>query len=144
MRLIRGPMFWHILLYGTVLACLALLLDWMDFRHLMHQWSTELYVLCVALLFASLGVWLGNRLTPRPRDSDFAINTAAIAELGISAREIEVLGHLAEGASNKLIARRLNISPNTVKSHISHLFEKLDATNRTEAIAKARGLDLLP
>jgi DNA-binding CsgD family transcriptional regulator len=144
MRLIRRPMLRHSLLYGTVLACLALLLELMDFRHLMHQWSTEFYVLCVALLFASLGIWLGNRLTPQPRGSDFELNTAAIAELGISAREVEVLGHLAEGASNKLIARRLDISPNTVKTHISRLFEKLDATNRTEAIAKARGLDLLP
>jgi DNA-binding CsgD family transcriptional regulator len=116
----------------------------MDFRHLMHQWSTEFYVLCVALLFAAFGIWLGNRLTPRPRGPDFVLNAAAIAELGISARELEVLRHLAEGASNKLIALRLDISPNTVKTHISRIFEKLETTNRTEAIAKANRLDLLP
>jgi DNA-binding CsgD family transcriptional regulator len=137
-------MFWHVLLYGTVLAGLALLLDWMDFRHFMHHWSTEFYILCVALLFVLLGAWLGNRLTPRPRSAPFEQNMAAISELRISVREVEVLRHLAEGASNKLIARRLHISPNTVKTHISRLFEKLEATNRTEAIAKARGLDLLP
>jgi DNA-binding CsgD family transcriptional regulator len=144
MRLIRLPVFWHVLLYGIVLASVALLLDWMDFRHLMHHWSTEFYVLCVAILFATLGIWLGNLLTPRPRGPEFELNSAAIAELGISAREVEVLSHLADGASNKLIARRLDISPNTVKTHISRLFEKLEATNRTEAIAKARSLDLLP
>lgn len=144
MRLVRHPIFWHVLIYGILLAGLAFLLDWMDFRHLMHQWSTEFYVLCVALLFASLGIWLGNRLTPRPRGSEFETNMAAIAELGISAREIDVLGHLADGASNKLIARKLEISPNTVKTHISHLFDKLEATNRTEAISIARDLHLLP
>ena len=144
MRLIRHPMTWHMLFYGTGLAGLALVLDWMDYRHTVHRWSTEFYVLCIALLFAGLGIWLGNRLSPRPRGSGFERNIAALAELRISVRELEVLDHLAGGASNKLIARRLAISPNTVKSHIARLFEKLDASNRTEAIAKARALDLLP
>lgn len=144
MRLIRHTMIRHILLYGTVLACLALLLEWMDFRHAMHRWSTEFYVVWVALIFAALGIWLGNRLVPRRRGPTFERNAAALAELGISARELEVLDHLAGGASNKLIARHLDISPNTVKTHLSRLFEKLQANNRTEAIAKARSLDLLP
>lgn len=144
MRLIRHPMTTHILLYGIVLAGFALLLGWMDFHHVMHRWSTEVYVLCVALLFATLGIWLGSRLVPRKYGFAFRLNTEALAELGISARELEVLGHLAAGASNKLIARRLSISPNTVKSHVARLFGKLEAKTRTEAVAKARSLDLLP
>ena len=67
MRLIRHPMTGHVLLYGIALAVLSLLLDWMDFRNATHLWSTQFYVLCVALLFAALGIWLGNRLAPRPR-----------------------------------------------------------------------------
>jgi DNA-binding CsgD family transcriptional regulator len=55
-----------------------------------------------------------------------------------------VLALLAKGSSNKLIARALGISPNTVKTHVARLFEKLEAQSRTEAIHKARALDLLP
>jgi DNA-binding NarL/FixJ family response regulator len=128
--------------YGLALAALALLVEWMDWRHVTQKWSTSLYVLCVALMFAGLGIWLGNRLTPR--SSPFARNRQAIASLGISAREVEVLDLLAEGCPNKVIARRLAISPNTVKTHVGRLFEKLEAANRTQAIARARALDILP
>lgn len=133
-----------IIAYGLALALLTLLVEWMDWRHATRDWSTSFYVLCVALLFAALGIWLGNRLTPRPRTAPFARNQAAIASLAISTREVEVLDLLAQGCPNKVIARRLAISPNTVKTHVARLFEKLEATNRTEAIAKARALDILP
>lgn len=130
--------------YSLALAALALLVEWMDWRHVTQKWSTSLYVLCVALLFAGLGIWLGNRLTPRPRTGAFVRNDAAVASLGISAREVEVLALLAEGCPNKVIARQLAISPNTVKTHVGRLFEKLEAANRTQAIARARALDILP
>lgn len=134
----------HILLYGAALAALALLVEWMDWRHATREWSTSFYVLAIALVFAALGIWLGNRLTPRPRGAEFVRNDRALAELGISQRECEVLELLAEGHANKVIARRLGISPNTVKSHVARLFEKLEAQSRTQAIGKARSLDLLP
>jgi DNA-binding NarL/FixJ family response regulator len=133
-----------ILLYGAALAALALLVEWMDWRHASRDWPTAFYVVAVALLFAALGAWLGNRLTPRPRTGPFVRNQAALSSLGISAREVEVLDLLAEGCANKVIARRLSISPNTVKTHVARLFEKLGADCRTQAIARARSLDLLP
>ena len=133
-----------ILPYGAALAALALLVEWMDFRHATRAWSTSFYVMFVALLFAGLGIWLGNRLTARARTGPFARNQAALASLGISPRECEVLDLLAEGHSNKVIARRLAISPNTVKTHLARLFEKLEAQSRTQAIAKDRSLDLVP
>ena len=61
----------------------------------------------------------------------------------LSARELEVLQLIAQGASNRAIADRLVITVGTVKSHINHIFGKLDAHSRTEALAKARDLDLL-
>lgn len=133
-----------ILTYGAALAALALLVEWMDWRHQTAAWSTSFYGLCVALVFAALGIWLGIRLVPRPRGPGFVRNDKALAALGISPRECEVLELLAEGASNKLIARRLDISPNTVKTHAARLFEKLEAQSRTQAVHKARELDLLP
>jgi DNA-binding CsgD family transcriptional regulator len=59
------------------------------------------------------------------------------AEIALTARELEVLALLAEGASNKLIARRLGISAHTAKYHVASLLEKLDAVSRTDAVAHA-------
>ena len=61
----------------------------------------------------------------------------------LTEREIEVLEQIAEGASNQDIAEALVISLGTVKSHIHHIMNKLDAQNRTEAVSKARSLTIL-
>jgi DNA-binding NarL/FixJ family response regulator len=132
------------ILYGLALAGGAFVLEWLDYKHAVRAWSTELYIAIVAILFIALGMWLGNRLTTRSRGPAFERNIAAIRSLGISDRECEVLDLLASGAANKVIARRLGISPNTVKTHVARLFEKLEAANRTEAIHKALALDILP
>jgi DNA-binding CsgD family transcriptional regulator len=58
-------------------------------------------------------------------------------EVPLSPREFEVLALLAEGASNKEIARRLNISVHTAKFHVGSLLDKLDAVGRTDAVAHA-------
>ena len=137
------PLIRHALLYGGVLAILALAAALIDFRLTLGGGPARLSALMLALLFSGLGIWLGLRLSPRRRAA-FERNAAGIASLGISARELEVLDRLAEGASTKVIARQLAISPNTVKTHLARLFEKLEATNRTQAIAKARALDILP
>ena len=63
--------------------------------------------------------------------------------LELTAREREVLTLLAEGASNKLIGRRLGISVHTVKYHVASILEKLDATGRTDAVAHAAQLGLI-
>lgn len=131
------------MIYGAALAALAFLAEALELGYALHALPTSLFVLAVALLFAGLGVWLGTRLVPRQRSSPFVRNAAALAALGVSQREYEVLELLAEGASNKLIARRLAISPNTVKTHLARLFEKLEARSRTQAIHKARSLELL-
>jgi DNA-binding CsgD family transcriptional regulator len=135
---------WRLILaYGFALAALAFTIEWLDYKHATRAWSTEFYVACIAVLCVGLGIWVGNRLTARPRIS-YVRNDAAIASLAISAREIEVLDLLAAGHANKVIARRLDISPNTVKTHIARLFEKLGVASRTQAIGRARELDILP
>jgi DNA-binding CsgD family transcriptional regulator len=64
-------------------------------------------------------------------------------DIALSARELEVLALLAEGASNKLIARRLGISTHTAKYHVASLLEKLDAVSRTDAVAQAARIGVL-
>jgi DNA-binding CsgD family transcriptional regulator len=65
------------------------------------------------------------------------------AEIQLTARELEVLALLAEGASNKLIARRLGISTHTAKYHVASLLEKLDAVSRTDVVASAARIGVL-
>lgn len=62
----------------------------------------------------------------------------------LSTRELEVLGIVAEGGSNPDIARRLHVSEATVKTHLLHVFEKLDVSDRTRAVTRALELGLLP
>jgi DNA-binding NarL/FixJ family response regulator len=131
------------LAYGLALAALAFMLEWLDYKHAVHAWSTEFYVACISIVFIALGIWVGNRLTAKPR-LEYTRNAAAIASLRLSARECEVLEMLAAGHANKVIARRLDISPNTVKTHVARLYEKLEVASRTQAIGKARALDILP
>ncbi len=65
------------------------------------------------------------------------------ASIALTGRELEVLALLAEGASNKLIARRLGISAHTAKYHVASLLEKLDAVSRTDAVAHAARIGVL-
>jgi DNA-binding NarL/FixJ family response regulator len=132
-----------IILYGIALAAAAFLLEWLNYKHVVHRWSTEFYIVCIAVVCIALGIWVGNRLTARPRQA-FSRNDAAITALGLSARECEVLEMLAAGHANKVIARQLDISPNTVKTHVGRVYEKLAVASRTQAVQKARALDILP
>ena len=61
----------------------------------------------------------------------------------LSGRELEVLRLIAAGRANAEIARALIVAPSTVRSHVNHLFGKLGVASRTQAVARARDLDLL-
>jgi DNA-binding CsgD family transcriptional regulator len=133
-----------ILIFGAILAGAAFALRWVEFQLLARTHPGEFYILLLAMGFMGLGVWAGSRLFPRPAaGQEFVANTRAKETLKISEREFEVLELLAAGESNKGIAGRLNVSPNTVKTHVSKLFEKLDVTRRTEAIMRARELGII-
>jgi DNA-binding CsgD family transcriptional regulator len=58
-------------------------------------------------------------------------------DIALTQRELDVLALMAEGSSNKMIARQLGISVHTVKFHVGSLLDKLDATGRTDAVAHA-------
>jgi DNA-binding CsgD family transcriptional regulator len=133
-----------ILLYALALALAATALEWLEYLYFARAFSTELYLALLAIGFVALGIWVGIRLTPTPPRAEFERNEAAVASLGLSPRECEILALLASGQSNKELARTLAISPNTVKTHVSRVFEKLEVPNRVQAIEKARWLALIP
>lgn len=130
-------------IYGVALAVGALALQWLDYDRLAHSRPGDIYLVLVAIAFLTLGVVLGTKLIARPAPKPFDGNQKAVSALGISPRELAVLHELADGRSNKEIARRLKVSPNTVKTHVARLYEKLGAERRTDAVKRARELGII-
>ncbi len=133
-----------IVLYALAMALAAFALQWLEYKYAVRVFSTEIYIVIIALGFTALGLWVGHRLTQGRSAEEFRRNDEAIDYLGISAREVEVLELLADGHTNKEIAGRLFVSPNTVKTHLANLYGKLDVSRRTQAIHKARSLRIIP
>jgi len=136
-----------ILLYGVAMAALTGILKFIEYRYFVRDLSLEFYIGMVAVLFTGLGVWAGMKLTRKKvaiANPDFKLNEAELQRLAISKREYEVLELIAQGLSNQEIADKLFVSLNTVKTHSSNLFMKLDARRRTQAVRQAKELGLLP
>ena len=139
------------------MAFLMFLLKWLELRFIIFDHSFEIYIGFIAVIFTALGIWLALKLSkPKietvvvekevyvTRNENFVLNTSLISELELSKRELEILGLLAQGYSNQEIAAKLFVSLSTVKTHIQNLFEKLDVKRRTQAIEKAKRLNLIP
>jgi DNA-binding CsgD family transcriptional regulator len=140
-----------ILVYGLCGGLLIAALKLTEYRFLVVEHSIELYGGLIALIFAVAGIQLGLTLSrrkevivPVPADRPFARNDAKVTELGITPRELEILQHIASGKSTREIAEALFVSENTVKTHASRLFDKLNVNRRTQAVHHAKQLGLIP
>jgi len=144
-----------VLLYGLLGGVLIAGLKFIEYRFLVVEHSLEIYGGLVALLFSSVGIWLGLKLTKTKEtivvkevavrvDAPFAVNEDRREQLGITAREMEILEHMAAGLSNREIAEKLFVSENTVKTHSSRLFDKLQAKRRTQAVQLGKEAGLIP
>ena len=78
------------------------------------------------------------------RDGPFVLDAGKLKETGLTPREHETLGLIAQGLSNREIAERLFVSENTVKAHSSRLFEKLQVSRRVQAVQRGKDLGLIP
>jgi len=145
----------HVLLYGLLLGVLITALQLIQYRWLVVEHSLEIYGGLVAAVFATLGIWLGLRLTRRTESVvvrevmvaapvNFVRDQSKLESLGITPRELEILELIAEGLSNKEIAARVYVSQNTVKTHSSRVFDKLGARRRTQAVQMGKELRLIP
>jgi DNA-binding CsgD family transcriptional regulator len=145
-----------VLIYGVSFAALLFVMKWMEVRFLILSHSTELFIGTLALIFMSLGIWIALKLAkpkiervvvekhiPVPA-SEFVFNTPEAERLGLSKRELDVVELMSQGLSNQEIADKLFVSLNTVKTHASNIFMKLDVKRRTAAIEIARKLKLVP
>jgi len=133
-----------VIIYALALAAGAFVLQWLQYRFLVRAFPAEIYIALIAVSFAALGVWAGLKLARRTAPAAFEKNAPAIASLGLTLREQEVLGLLAAGKSNKEIAQKLGVSPNTVKTQVASLYQKLEVQRRTQAVQKTRELAIIP
>ena len=136
-----------IILYSLALAALVFLMKFLEYRFIIRDLSLEFYFGIVAILFTALGIWAGLKLTRKKVvlvGPDFILNEFELQRLGISKRELEVLELISRGLSNQQIADTLFVSLNTIKTHSSNLFLKLDVNRRTQAVQRAKELRLIP
>ena len=143
MKALKGGQTFIVILAGIALALAAFALEWLDYKNHIRSLPTQIYIFVLVAAFTVLGIWMGHALTKKPVLQTSEINEKAIKALGLTPRELAVLRELSRGHANKVIARRLGISPNTVKTHIKNLFEKLDVTSRMQAVGVARELGIL-
>ena len=155
LRIAADPMKRHVLIIGLIGGILIAALKWIEYRYLIIEHSFEIYGALIAILFAVVGIWLGNRLTtprqkivikevPVPAAPSFILNEQKQEALGITRRELEILELVARGMSNREIAGKLYVSENTVKTHCSRAFDKLGARRRTQAVQLGKEFGLLP
>lgn len=147
----------EVFLYGLSMATLLFMMRWLELRWIVFNHSFELYIGFIALLFTALGIWLALKLSkPKietviiekevfiPQKEEFEPNRSLISDLELSKRELEILALIAQGLTNEEIARKIFVSVSTVKTHNQNLFFKLDVKRRTQAVEKAKRLQLIP
>ena len=145
----------NILIYGLCGGLLIVVLRLIEYRFLIIGHSLEIYGGLIAVVFAAVGIWLGLKLTRKeevvvvrevqvPAPETFVLNERKQLELGITKRELEILSLIAGGLSNREIAEKLFVSENTVKTHSSRLFDKMNAKRRTQAVQIGKEFGLIP
>ena len=132
------------MVYGAGLAVGTFALQWLENLYVISLFSTEIYIMVLAIFFTFLGIWIGSRFTVRLSANSFEKNKPAVMTLGLTVKEIEVLELLALGGSNQDLAEQLHVSTSTIKSHLVHLYRKLDVSRRTQAVQRARTLKIIP
>lgn len=144
------------IIYSISLAFVLFLLKWLEFRFIIFHYSFEIYVGLIAIIFTALGIWLALKLVKPKVETRIIekevyidhlapdkINQKEIEKLRISKRELDVLNLMAKGLSNEEIAGKLFVSLNTVKTHSSNIYLKLDVKRRTQAMEKAKRLNII-
>ena len=145
----------QVLLWGAAGGVLIALLKIIEYKHFVHEYPGAIYGGLVALIFTSIGIYLGLKWT-RARevvvvkevavrsDGPFVLNETNLRDVGLTQREHEILGLIAQGLSNREIGEKLFVSENTVKTHSSRLFEKMQVNRRIQAVQRAKDLGLIP
>ena len=130
--------------FGILVACILALFQLAKFTYFTGESRIEIWIAAISLVFFMVGVLISRRYFPRKSPAPKGvINEKKLKQIGLSKREYEILQLIDQGLSNQEIADRLFLSESTVKKHVSNVFLKLDVQRRTEAIKRAKELEIL-
>ncbi|WP_299216608.1 response regulator transcription factor [uncultured Dokdonia sp.] len=132
-----------VLIFGMLAFAILALLQLSKYALISGDLTIELIISGIAIVFFVIGVAIQKRFRKQETESK-EIDQKQLDTIGLSKREYEVLIEMASGYSNKEIATHLFVSESTIKTHVSNVFLKLDAKRRTQAIQKAKELQILP
>lgn len=150
-----------VIIYGLLLAGLSGVIKLIEYKYFVRDMTLEGYLGIIAILFTIVGIWAGTKLVGRKtiikeipvevavpvmlpsQNVTFIQDDARTKSLGISQREYDVLELMSKGLSNQEIADALFISLSTVKTHSANIYMKLDVKRRTQAVQRAKELQLI-
>lgn len=133
-----------VFIFSALIVALLLLFKLSEYAVLFRHTQVELVIGLIAVLFFVIGIYINKRSLHRRHKIESVVDHKKIETLGISKREYEILCEVANGLSNREIAEKLFIAESTVKTHVSNLLLKLDVKRRTQAIQKAKEMQILP
>ncbi|WP_444994704.1 helix-turn-helix domain-containing protein [Aliikangiella sp. IMCC44359] len=128
--------------YGVILFVALSGFKFLEYQFFSYKITLEIYLFLVGSAFLVIGFIVSQHLFNRAEaSSQVDIDEKRLADF--TQREQEILVLLSEGYTNKEIAKSLDISPNTVKTHLSSVYDKLAVSNRTQAVAEAKLLKII-
>lgn len=127
-----------VLAYGFAMALFLVVLKYIEYKVLVFDYFIEIYLGLGATLFMLLGAWFFSQMQKKFTNKKVQFSFIE----GLSKREIDVLELMVKGFTNQQIADSLFLSIHTVKTHLANIFVKLDVKNRTQALIKAKELDI--
>ncbi len=131
--------------YGGLLAVFLIAAETAKRSYINDTTALDIYVTVIALLFLVLGGLVVLRLgkTSLPKSEKSRKPFSVVNADNFSPRESEVLLFLCHGYTNSEIAEQLSITENTVKTHLKNIYAKLGVSNRTQAAAEAKMLNIV-
>ncbi len=133
--------------FGLLITALLVLFRVANFYRLYDDVGGDFWISAFSILFLFIGIILSRKLFVRTQvvtqQKLTEINHDQLVKQGLSKREAEILLLMHDGLSNQQIADKLFISENTIKKHISNIFQKLQVERRTEAVRKALELSII-
>lgn len=132
-----------VFVFGMLVLLVLVLFQISKYSILSGNASIEIIIGLIAIIFLIIGIVLNKKSLHKTSVTSSEINHKKIKQLGITNREYQVLCEIANGHSNQEIASKLFLSESTIKTHVSSILLKLEAKRRTQAVQKAKELQII-